>query len=344
MGKGGAARGADPGPAPDPGPVGTSVVPGGPPPAGDAAGRRPEARGAERAAGRAEAELELAPVQLQCGQQLAAPAPLPTETREVAHRRSPRVPEEDRRDWAGGLPDEVLERVAATLVSQTEAGWAAQLEDWGWGPAGIAKRLARRRLKGNCLFVFAMVCKPWRAAQRRVPGRLRTRVKSDVLLPGRAALVRWALAEGCPRAGANAFSLSTETQQTLASEAASHGDMELVRWLCGEGGFAMDEKVMAKAALGGNLELVRWLRAEGCSFTASACRAAAQGGRLRVLRWLRAEGCEWNWMTCLHAVLYGRVEVLHWARANGCEWDAATRDLAAAKLGYTDDLGNLVGV
>ena len=49
-------------------------------------------------------------------------------------------------------------------------------------------------------------------------------------------------------------------------------------------------------------------------------------------------------MTCLHAVLYGRVEVLRWARANGCEWDAATRDLAAAKLGYTDDLGNLVGV
>ena len=54
------------------------------------------------------------------------------------------------------------EKVAATLVSQTKAGWAAQLEDWGWGPAGIVKRLARRRLKGNCLFVFAMVCKPWR--------------------------------------------------------------------------------------------------------------------------------------------------------------------------------------
>ena len=37
------------------------------------------------------------------------------------------------------------------------------------------------------------------------------------------------------------------------------------------------------------------------------------------------------------------MEVLRWARANGCLWKARTRDRAAAKLGYTDDLGNLVG-
>ena len=36
------------------------------------------------------------------------------------------------------------------------------------------------------------------------------------------------------------------------------------------------------------------------------------------------------------------MEVLRWARENGCPWDAETRDLAAAELGYTDDLGNLV--
>ena len=34
---------------------------------------------------------------------------------------------------------------------------------------------------------------------------------------------------------------------------------------------------------------------------------------------------------------------VRWARGNGCPWSAETRDLAAAKLGYTDDLGNLVG-
>ena len=37
------------------------------------------------------------------------------------------------------------------------------------------------------------------------------------------------------------------------------------------------------------------------------------------------------------------MEVLRWARENGCSWHAGTRDKAAAKLGYTDDFGNLVG-
>ena len=32
------------------------------------------------------------------------------------------------------------------------------------------------------------------------------------------------------------------------------------------------------------------------------------------------------------------VEVLRWE--NGCNWDAATRDEAAAELGYTDSFGN----
>ena len=47
-------------------------------------------------------------------------------------------------------------------------------------------------------------------------------------------------------------------------------------------------------------------------------------------------------MTCHGAVHNGRVEVLRWARENGAPWVALTRDEAAQKLGYTDDLGNLV--
>ena len=38
----------------------------------------------------------------------------------------------------------------------------------------------------------------------------------------------------------------------------------------------------------------------------------------------------------------GHLETLRWARENGCPWDAETQDRAAAELGYTDDLGNLV--
>ena len=57
---------------------------------------------------------------------------------------------------------------------------------------------------------------------------------------------------------------------------------------------------------------------------------------------MRANGCPWNWDTCYEAVDQGHVEVLRWARENGAPWDTWTRDLAAAELGYTDDLGNLL--
>ena len=69
---------------------------------------------------------------------------------------------------------------------------------------------------------------------------------------------------------------------------------------------------------------------------------AARSGNLELVQWLRGEGCPWNWVTCYHAVDEGHVEVLRWARENGAPWNADTRDQAAAELGYTDDLGNLV--
>ena len=209
------------------------------------------------------------------------------------------------RDWAGGLPAEVLERVAETLVAQTEAGWAAQLKEWGWSEGEIQEVMEERKREGNCLFVFAVVCKGWRKAQLKVGGPLRTRVKSDVLLPGSVALAKWALAEGCPR----------ETYSgNMAKVAARYGQAELVKWLCGEKGFAMDGWVIEEAAGSGNLELVQFLR---------------------------GEGCPWSYNTCYRAVDGGHVEVLRWARENGCPWDAQTRDEAAAELGYTDDLGNI---
>ena len=101
----------------------------------------------------------------------------------------------------------------------------------------------------------------------------------------------------------------------MAREAALRGHRELVKWLCGEGGFRMNSYVMANAAESGNLELVKWLR---------------------------GEGCPWDWWTCFTAVEYDHMEVLRWARKNGCPWITYTKNQAAAKLGYTDDFGNLM--
>ena len=205
------------------------------------------------------------------------------------------------------LPADLLGKVAETLVAQNEAGWAAQLKEWyNYSEEYIQGRMAKRKREGNCLFVFALVCKGWRKVQLKVGAPLRTRVWSDVILPGRVALAKWALAEGCPRDKGNGFS--------MAEAAAQYGHLVLVRWLIREQGFAMTRTVMASAAWSGNLELVRRLR---------------------------GEGCEWDIYTCHWAVNKGHVEVLRWVRENGCPWTAATRVRAAAKLGYTDGFGNL---
>ena len=70
--------------------------------------------------------------------------------------------------------------------------------------------------------------------------------------------------------------------------------------------------------------------------------AAGSRGHLELVQWLRGEGCPWDWWTCSEAVYFGRVEMLRWVRENGCPWTAGIRAAAAAKLGYTDDFGNLV--
>ena len=208
------------------------------------------------------------------------------------------------RDWAG-LPEVLLVKVAETLVAQNEAGFKKGHPRY-WTEERIQEEMAKRKVDGNCLFVFARVCRGWRKAQLKVGGPLRTRVGSDVIGPGSVALVKWALAEGCPRDDGYGFA--------MAKVAARYEQAELVKWLCREGGFKMDERVMWWAAGSGNLELVQWIR---------------------------GEGYPWDKWTCHWAVRRGHEEVLRWARANGCPWTADTRDLAAAKLGYTDDFGNL---
>ena len=233
------------------------------------------------------------------------------------------------RDWAGGLPEEVLEAVAGAVVAQTEAAWAGHLGAWGRHSERIEKKLAERKRDGNGLFVFARVCKEWRKAQGKVGGPLRTRVRSDVLLPGRVALAKWALKEGCPRLGAG---------YTLAEHAAEHGHRELVQWLLQEQGFGLSRFVMRKAAWSGSLELVEWLGGAGCPWDAKACQFAAQGGHLRVLQWLRAEGCPWDTATCKYAASRGHLETLRWACENSCDWDAETCVHAAAERGHLEVL------
>ena len=163
-------------------------------------------------------------------------------------------------DWAG-LPEELLAKVAEALVAQHEAGWAAQLQiEYSWmTEEDIQRHMARCKRGGNCLFVFARVCKGWRKAQLKVGGPLRTRVPSDVIAPGRVELAKWALAEGCPREKEKKFGNSISTYANMATLAAWYGHLELVQWLCREHGFAAGGRMKLSAAQSGNQELVEWL-------------------------------------------------------------------------------------
>ena len=75
----------------------------------------------------------------------------------------------------------------------------AWLKEQDWSEKSIQEEMAKREREGNCLFVIAMVCKPWRKAQLKVKAPLRSRVWTDVIVPGAVGLAKWALAEGCPK-------------------------------------------------------------------------------------------------------------------------------------------------
>ena len=59
----------------------------------------------------------------------------------------------------------------------------------------------------------------------------------------------------------------------------------------------MNEYLMRQAARSGNLELVRWLRGEGCPWNMYTCYWAVEKGRVETLRWVRENGCLWNTYT-----------------------------------------------
>ena len=85
---------------------------------------------------------------------------------------------------------ELLAKVAKEVVAQTDADAAADLKRRGGPEEVVQRKMAARKREGNCLFPFALVCKGWRAAQVHVGAPLRSRVVSDVILPGSVALAK----------------------------------------------------------------------------------------------------------------------------------------------------------
>ena len=52
---------------------------------------------------------------------------------------------------------------------------AAKLKEWGWSGGEIQEIMEERKREGNCLFVFALVCKGWRKGHPKVKVLSRSR-------------------------------------------------------------------------------------------------------------------------------------------------------------------------
>ena len=146
---------------------------------------------------------------------------------------------------------------------------------------------------------------------------------------GHLETLRWAIENGCDW-----------RDPDLCCAAAHSGKLEILQWLRSIG-CPWNKRTCSSAALEGHMETLRWARAQGCDWDASTPINAAWAGELEILQWSMVEGCPINEGAGQHAAEQGHVEVLRWLRERGCPWTAATRDLAAEKLGYTDDFGNL---
>lgn len=123
-------------------------------------------------------------------------------------------PQEEVRDWAGGLPGDVLAEVARRVAAAEERAFAARLDravdnfflvqklnarplplgrrDW---PALLKERLRAKQFRADAgrrhgLFPFAMVCGGWRRAQRELGGGLRTRLGGVTAAGGESGALR----------------------------------------------------------------------------------------------------------------------------------------------------------
>ena len=262
------------------------------------------------------------------------------------------------RDW-GGLPGDVLTKVAENLGAAERSAFGACLRPLGWSEEQIRAKVASRYGAGrvHAAFPFAMVCKGWRKAAR---GLLRAEVPkqapwlmtyaADLVDKGSVTLVRWALMGGCPRESGRKG--APDELWSLPEMAADAGHLELLQWLLtADGGFrgydgakrgARDrqQRLVWCAAFGGHLEVVRWLcEARGFAPGDEALGAAARGGRIEILEYLvhdcrlKLDWSEAGALACARAAGNDQLAALRWLRHAGAgEW-GHTICVAAARGG-----------
>ncbi|GFH53350.1 hypothetical protein CTEN210_09826 [Chaetoceros tenuissimus] len=128
--------------------------------------------------------------------------------------------------------------------------------------------------------------------------------------------------------------LSFDTQDCI-NGAVSSGNLDLIKWLRGEGA-QWNYFTLFSAVRNGNIELLHYLFQSRCPFTDPiACAEAVTKKSLEVLQFLHQHGVTWTESTCMYAARDGNLEALHYARSNGCPWNSSSLE-EAAKYGHYD--------
>jgi len=117
---------------------------------------------------------------------------------------------------------------------------------------------------------------------------------------------------------------------------ARHGSLLVLSHLLEQReGFTYDAECCYEAATHGRLDMLRYLRESlDCPWDSRTCREAARGAHLDLLRWARKHGCEWDSSTCEAAAGSGHLRVLQYAIAEDCSFDARYVLEAAAEGGH----------
>ena len=315
------------------------------------AGRRAEAATTVRAA----ALQDLAPEALAAELRAAEVA---LEEAEAAARRLRReVARRNNRDWARGLPLNVLDGIALALVAAADREFPdlkafneAELD--GMSPARRLRRAAKQGHDG--LLPFSLTCKGWRECQLRT-GKMRTRVGGLIGQSGAdLKMLMWARDRGggggCrDHAAVKLLNWEGGTYfrcYSLCALAAAWGNMEAMLEMRSrlrlpwgvharvslsnstDGPYVVhgDAIMCFIAAREGHLEILKYLRKQEIQWVGREIGyEAAKGGHLHILNFLYADldclfencTCSVDNDMCIFAARGGHVATLKWLKAKG---------------------------
>jgi hypothetical protein len=194
--------------------------------------------------------------------------------------------------------------------------------------------LAHAVMVGN-LDVIKRVMAAFREASPnfRLPNKEWSALRYRAWLGNQVEVMEWVVTNGTFDKDSAHFLSQDNMLRILVEE----GHLPMLKWWFekyGASEIILSKRQFTKAAAShGRLEVLKWLVEKGFKFSADSLAAAAQGGELECIEYLREIGCPWSnavakidmtvttpWTSTPAAEKY--VQILRYLMETGCPWDA----------------------